>query len=119
MRKVHLINTIAIFAIVLFIPVLSFAGTQTGIIKQLVAHDNGNGIEKVDVELDGSFSNMDWCSTRQQWTFILDSEIAKAQFSMLLAAYAAGVAVTIDSDGSKVCVYGDRNRLRNVRLKAG
>ncbi len=106
---------ILLLLFITLVPSLSKAGTQTGIITQILAHDDGGGNERVEIELDGS-SDIDWCSSVEQWAFVLDSELAKAQFSMLLAAYASGKSITINSDPAKTCVNSTRNRVRNVRL---
>jgi len=96
----------------------SQAGWQSGKIAKLLVHDNGAGSEKYDVRLEQTGSgSMIWCNTSKEWTALINNEASKMQFSMLLAAYMSGKSVQIDSDGSKDCPDGSRNRVRNVRFE--
>jgi len=107
---------IVVFFIMLFTAAPLMAGFQVGSISQILAHDNGNGVEIVIVNLDGTSTSMEWCSSREDWALVLDGELAKAQFSMLLSTYMAEKSIHIDSDTGKNCING-RNRIRNIRLR--
>lgn len=105
---------LSVLVLLLFSNIVN-AGSQQGRVLALVVHDNGSGVEKLDVKLSGVGENIPWSSTGKEWTLYFNNEASKAQFAMLQAAYIADLEVQIDSDGTAVCPDGGRNRIRNVR----
>jgi len=94
-------------------PVLSFAGTATGLIDKFVVHHNGSDLHKYDVSLNGNAKDQPAeCNNHEFWGD-LTTEAGRAQYSMLLAAVMAGRSVQIDGQSS--CFHG-REAIRNVRL---
>ncbi|TRY33408.1 hypothetical protein [Aliiglaciecola sp. M165] len=113
MRKIILLLSALVFAS------NSFAGWQKGVITKILVHDNGGGVEKIDVRLSNtSVNNMEWCSSSNEWTIILASEASKIQTSLILSAYVSEKEITLHSDVSKNCpADGNRNRVRNVEVR--
>lgn len=91
------------------------AGTQSGKVVYLLAHDNPGGMEKFDVKLDGAVS-ADQCPDGG-WSQDLKSSVGKAQYATVLAAYLANREITIQGNGPNSC-YTNRELIRNVYLVA-
>ncbi len=91
--------------------------TQTGSISQLlVNYDPNSSIpQRVIINLGAPVSG-GFCSDKDKWEILLDSDAAMAQYSMLLASYMAGKQVKIWGHPYESCVSG-HERVRNVEIK--
>ena len=94
------------------------AGSGSGKIIQIYAHEKGDGIGVILFELQYN-SNKATCSTAnsgKEWAFRVDTAQGKAMYSLLLSAAATGKDVTVNGVGD--CAdWGDRERLKYIRVK--
>lgn len=92
---------------------VAFSGTQTGEIVHLLVHWNGNQTSKFDVRLSGNADSQPEGCNGGRFVGLLDTEAAKAQYSMVLAASIASKKVYIQGQG--YC-SGNQEVIRNVSI---
>ncbi len=114
-----------IVSLLMFLPCIVLAAqSESGYISQLLVNNDpdqpDDSASRVLISLDGVATvgkcnaHVDFVGERS-WTIYLNNDSSKAQYSLLLSAYMAGVKVLVTGNSTVQC-DGTREIVRNVEF---
>ncbi|MEX2964506.1 hypothetical protein [Microbulbifer sp. TYP-18] len=105
-----------IFLLFATVSCFTIAGTGSGKIINIYAHEKGDGTGVIFFETENN-TNKAACSANggKEWAFRVDTDQGKAMYSLLLAAASTGRNITVNGKGD--CDdWGDRERPKYIRV---